>query len=158
MYLPVISFIFDHMALSLLPLVLIILLSSSGVRNAFKLPKLPHLPQRGLGLCVGLCFFLQIEHSKAAVDLQPMNDRKYNEIVKQATKEELLSSEAAMETVPSRQVKVTMADAMKSTNPVDQFLLDSIPSYKYFKVINKEYSSRSTRYKEGKENPFAAFQ
>ena len=37
-------------------------------------------------------------------------------------------------------------------------VLNLIPSYKYFKIISKEYSSRSTNYVEGKENLLSPFQ
>ena len=112
---------------------------------------------KGIPLFIGLYALLQNVDDIAAFDLQPMNDMRYDEIVKQAAKEEKIS-EASMETVPSRKVKVTMADGVKSNGPIEDFLLQNIPSYKYFKIINKEYSSRSTAYVEGEENPFAAFQ
>ena len=108
-------------------------------------------------LLVGLYAILHASDAVATLDIRPMNDARYNEIVIQANKEQK-ETDSAMETVPSRKVKVTMADGLKSNGPIDDFLLQSIPSYKYFKIINKEYSSRSTTYVEGEENPFAAFQ
>ena len=113
--------------------------------------------RNALNLCIGICGFLHPGNAEAAIDLKPMNDKRYDEIVRSAIKDDT-TSEATMETVPSRKVKVTMADGMKSNGPIDDFLLQNIPSYKYFKIINKEYSSRSTAYVEGEENPFAAFQ
>ena len=122
--------------------------------------RLRRIERNALAVCIGISAFVNAGNAKvAALDLKPMNDRRYEEIVKQATViDEDTKSQAIMETVPSRKVKVTMADGMKSNGPIDDFLLQNIPSYKYFKIINKEYSSRSTTYVEGEENPFAAFQ
>ena len=50
-----------------------------------------------------------------------------------------------------------MSDGLASMTEFED-MLQLIPSYKYFKIITKEYSSRSTKYEEGKENWGAAFQ
>lgn len=63
--------------------------------------------------------------------------------------------------VPSRKTVVSLdpKDSIIETNDfIGMKTLKSIPSYKYFRAISKEYSSRSTDYREGKENLFAPFQ
>ena len=102
--------------------------------------RLRRIERNALAVCIGISAFVNAGNAKvAALDLKPMNDRRYEEIVKQATViDEDTKSQAIMETVPSRKVKVTMADGMKSNGPIDDFLLQNIPSYKYFKIINKE--------------------
>ena len=66
--------------------------------------------------------------------------------------------------VPSRKTIVKIPDEDKNVqvNPNEQIesidqVLNLIPSWKYFKIISKEYSSRSTTYKEGQENYGAPF-
>ena len=66
--------------------------------------------------------------------------------------------------VPSRKTIVKIPDEDKNVqvNPNEQIesidqVLNLIPSWKYFKIIAKEYSSRSTTYKEGQENYGAPF-
>jgi len=65
-------------------------------------------------------------------------------------------------TVPSRPTIIALPDeaAVSKEGDVDSFeeVLKLIPSWKYFKIIAKEYSSRSTNYQEGKENLFSPFQ
>lgn len=63
--------------------------------------------------------------------------------------------------VPSRRTVVTLDpkdSVIEETEFIGMKTLKLIPSYKYFKAISKEYSSRSTHYKEGDENLFAPFQ
>lgn len=68
-------------------------------------------------------------------------------------------------TVPSREIVIKMPEEdLKTTDgkdikQVESFdeVLKLIPSYKYFKIIAKEYSSRSSSYKEGDENMMAPF-
>lgn len=63
--------------------------------------------------------------------------------------------------VPSRRTVVTLDpkdSVIEETEFIGMKTLKLIPSYKYFKAISKEYSSRSTDYKEGDENLFAPFQ
>ena len=66
--------------------------------------------------------------------------------------------------VPSRKTIVKIPDEDKNiqVNPKEQIesidqVLKLIPSWKYFKIIAKEYNSRSTTYKEGQENYGAPF-
>ena len=67
--------------------------------------------------------------------------------------------------VPSRDITIKIPDEdlqVQSTKNGDQVesieeVLKLIPSWKYFKIIAKEYSSRSTNYKEGEENLMAPF-
>jgi hypothetical protein len=63
--------------------------------------------------------------------------------------------------VPSRRTVVTLDpkdSVIEETEFIGMKTLKLIPSYKYFKAISKEYSSRSSDYKEGDENLFAPFQ
>lgn len=69
-------------------------------------------------------------------------------------------------TVPSREIVIKMPEEDlktrtdgKNAKQVESFdeVLKLIPSYKYFKIIAKEYSSRSSSYKEGDENLMAPF-
>jgi hypothetical protein len=66
------------------------------------------------------------------------------------------------EAVPSRKVVISTKDLELITPPSDEDSLENvlrlIPSYKYFKLISKEYSSRSASYQEGQENLLAPFQ
>jgi hypothetical protein len=67
-------------------------------------------------------------------------------------------------TVPSRNVVIKIPDEdllakpdpSKQVESIDE-VLKLIPSWKYFKIIAKEYSSRSTNYKEGEENLLSPF-
>lgn len=67
-------------------------------------------------------------------------------------------------TVPSRNVVIKIPDEdlqvkrdpTKQVESVDE-VLKLIPSWKYFKIISKEYSSRSLNYKEGEENLLSPF-
>ena len=67
--------------------------------------------------------------------------------------------------VPSRKVVIKIPDddlqakpdpTAKQVESIDE-VLKLIPSWKYFKIIAKEYSSRSSSYKEGEENLIAPF-
>jgi len=68
-------------------------------------------------------------------------------------------------TVPSRNVVIKIPDEdllikpdpnAKQVESVEE-VLKLIPSWKYFKIIAKEYSSRSSTYKEGNENLMSPF-
>jgi len=63
--------------------------------------------------------------------------------------------------VPGRPLKFQEADLLPTIEPDNDnpfsVTLKLIPSYKYFKIISKEYSSRSTRY-SGEDNLFAPLQ
>ena len=67
--------------------------------------------------------------------------------------------------VPSRNVVIKIpADALQAKSDPNAKQVESveevlklIPSWKYFKIIAKEYSSRSTNYKEGEENLMSPF-
>jgi len=68
-------------------------------------------------------------------------------------------------TVPSRPTIISEKEisippsSSANTNPESlEGILNLIPSYKYFKIISKEYSSRSTNYVEGRENLLSPFQ
>jgi hypothetical protein len=65
--------------------------------------------------------------------------------------------------VPNRKLIISKKD-FEDLSPVEsddkeslQTILKLVPSYKYFKIISKEYSSRSTSY-SGDDNLFAPFQ
>ena len=63
--------------------------------------------------------------------------------------------------VPTRTTRVALDpkdSVISSDDSIAMQTMKLIPSYKYFKAISKEYSSRSTDYEEGKENLFAPFQ
>jgi hypothetical protein len=65
--------------------------------------------------------------------------------------------------VPSRKTVIEAPKAVDPNAKVDvmkdpEGVLYLIPSYKYFKVIAKEYSSRSSKYVEGQENLLSPFQ
>lgn len=60
------------------------------------------------------------------------------------------------EIVPSRPTVISLPEERPSDNQIET-VLNLIPSWKYFKIIAKEYSSRSTSYREGQENLMAPF-
>lgn len=67
--------------------------------------------------------------------------------------------------VPSREITIKIPEedlqvqSIQKGEQVESFeeVLKLIPSWKYFKIIAKEYSSRSTNYREGQENLMAPF-
>lgn len=77
----------------------------------------------------------------------------------------LNTEEETSQNVPNRKFVISTKDLEKFTasstgaEDADSFdtVLKLIPSYKYFKIIGKEYSSRSTAY-TGLDNPFAPLQ
>ena len=112
-------------------------------------------------VCISLSAlsFTMIPNLVLSSDGKYMDNQLYERILQEAQRESSpkVDDSQEMETVPNRLTKVTMADGTSSANEFED-ILQLIPSYKYFKIIRKEYSSRSTNYEEGKENWFAPFQ
>lgn len=95
------------------------------------------------------------------------NDETYGEMIRKQVLEaqeydKYLRDQGESATVPSRRVKISETELNVDSKDLSDESFDSIlkliPSYKYFKVISKEYSSRSSNYIEGKENLLAPFQ
>ena len=109
----------------------------------------------------GTTIFFSTPSSLLAFDVD-----ESSQIIRDAQAYDLeLRNNGVSATVPTRPTIIAAPELLippttsTTSNPESlETILNLIPSYKYFKIISKEYSSRSTNYVEGKENLLSPFQ
>ena len=133
-----------------------VILSIISVVSSIKIASTSSLFRKKL---ITFCSIISISCSPvlASIDSTFVDQATYPESVGKINKS---NDYEESQTVPSRKIIISAKD-LESTSSSDESLetiLQLIPSYKYFKIIAKEYSSRSSNYQEGKDNIFAPFQ
>ena len=135
-----------------------VILSIISVVSSIKIASTSSLFRKKL---ITVCSIISISCSPvitlASIDSTFIDQATYPESVGKINKS---NDYEESQTVPSRKIIISAKD-LESTSSSDESLetiLQLIPSYKYFKIIAKEYSSRSSNYQEGKDNIFAPFQ
>ena len=93
----------------------------------------------------------QLREQKRLLDIQERERLTENEKAIKEVSEIVPSRKTVIAGPSADEYKVSADDSTVTT------VLKLIPSYKYFKIIAKEYSSRSTSYVEGKEDLLAPF-